>query len=121
MKGDGAAFGGDAVGGGEDVAVFMPQQQAVEHGNGHRHQQHRHGGREAHSAGVKGHLAFQREALGIDAQNGVLADFGQNDKEIHHRNGVGKHGGHCGTGHIHAKAKRHGQGAVEQCIPPFRR
>lgn len=25
MKGDGTAFGGDAVGGGEDVAVFMPQ------------------------------------------------------------------------------------------------
>lgn len=77
VKGDGAAFGGNAVGGGEDVAVFMSQQQAVEHGNGHRNQQHRHRSGEAHGTGVESHFAFQGEAFGMDAQNGVFAYPGQ--------------------------------------------
>ena len=105
VQGDGTALGGDAVGGREDIAPLMPQQQAVQNRDGHRHQQHRQSGGKTDRQGTPGHVLLQRNVSGGQGKHRRGSHTGQHHKEIDHGNGVGQHGGNGGAGHIHLKHK----------------
>ena len=105
VQGDGAALGGHAVCGGQDIAVLMAQQQTIQQHNGDRDQQYRNGSGKSHRQSPPGHFLLQRDIPERQRQHAALSELCQHHKKVQHGDYIGEHGGHRRTGHIHLKHK----------------